>query len=54
MHGWYIISNVVTLIALMREVAAKAGFYAERMSSYRNWRQVTVPICSAKGQIKRA
>lgn len=34
--AWYIIANVVTLIALKREVAVKTGFYAERMSSYEN------------------
>jgi len=38
-----IISDVVTLIALKREVAAlEAGISVERRSSYENWRQVTV------------
>ncbi len=37
--------NVVTLIAMKREVAVPQGdrFSVERMSSYDTWRQVTVP-----------
>ena len=45
LQGFLIImASVVTLIALKREVAAdsKRRFSVERMSSYRNWRQVTV------------
>ena len=39
-----IMASVVTLIAMKREVAADSNrrFSVERMSSYRNWRQVTV------------
>ncbi len=41
--GSYIITDVVTLIALKREVAAgNCGFSVEQMSSYDTWRQVTV------------
>ena len=47
-----IMINVVTLIAWKREVAAEScGFSVERMSSYENWRQVTVQEHrSAKGR----
>ena len=46
-------SNVVTLIAVMREVATFVGFYAERMSSYETGDKSLYQRVSAVWQIRR-